>query len=156
MQLTLLQPSWISDNPPPADSEFSHTCLNPVISLPSYAVFTDSRSRNVLTRSFSHSKNSDNHAASISAQTHLCSASSQHSLFISGHSGPSACIIFSKNHRPFLLICFTSSLEPTFNFSPTTLCQSLRLWHSTSYICLFLFLHGFINFTIHNSLTVLL
>ena len=52
-----------------------------------------------------------NHQTSISAQSHLCSTSSQHSLFISCHSRSAANIILVMYDWLFLSIILISSLE---------------------------------------------
>ena len=54
----------------------------------------------------------NNHPTFISVQPHHSSVSSQHTLFIFGHSRSSIHIFFT-NKRSFLPVCFPSSLEST-------------------------------------------
>ena len=56
----------------------------------------------------------------ISAWPHHRSASTQHSLFIFGHTRSPIHIIFFVNNRLFLLVCFPSSLESTPGFPSST------------------------------------
>ena len=65
--------------------------------------------------SFSH-----NHPTFISAQSRHSPTSSQHSLFIFGHTRSPIHIIFSTNNRSFLPVCFSSSLKSTSGFPPST------------------------------------
>ena len=53
----------------------------------------------------------------LSAQFHHCSAFSQRSLFIFGHTHSSIYIILCTNNRSFLPVCFPLSLESTHSFS---------------------------------------
>ena len=62
---------------------------------------------------------------------HICITSSQFSLLADslltfGHTCWSINIIFSKNNRSFLPVCFPSSLEPTPGFPPSTTHKSLQ------------------------------
>jgi len=58
----------------------------------------------------------------VTPKTHLSSDSSQHTLFTSGHSHSSTNII-----PPFVIICFTLSLEPAPCFTLSTSSQSPQL-----------------------------
>ena len=68
---------------------------------------------------FTSLQSSHNHSTFISAYPYHSSDSSQHSLFIFGHTRSSIHIIFSTNNRSFLSVCFPSSLKSTLGFSPS-------------------------------------
>ena len=98
--------------------------------LPSYAPCTGSKKWiHWIQAPFTNLQSSHSQPTVISAELHQCQASSQHSLFISGHTCSSIYIIFTMNNWPFFPICFTKSLESTFGFSLSILYQSLKFWH---------------------------
>ena len=83
-----------------------------------------------------------------SAYPHHSSASSQHSLFIFGHTRSSIYIIFSSNISTmisFLPLCFFSSLESAPGFPPSTTHWSLQFWRTQSFE--WHFLHRFHRLT---------
>ena len=64
--------------------------------------------------------------------SHLCSATSQHSLIICGDSYSATCILFLTSNWLFLLLCFTLSMESTpDSLMPISLFQTRLVLHLT-------------------------
>ena len=116
LQLSLSQPAQVSDHPAPTDPELSCTCccqssqIQSYHSYPPVSTLAKDQWAHWMQAPVTHLQSSDNHPT---VQPHHSSASSQHSLFIFGHTRSSIHIVFFTNNRSFLPVCFPSSLEST-------------------------------------------
>ena len=105
-------------SPGSTDPELSCTCLlSKLHSYPLVSALVKNNPAHRMQAPFTYLQSSPNlHTSITSSQL----ASSQHSLFIFGHTCSSIYIIFSTYNRLFLPVRFPSSLESTLAFSPST------------------------------------
>ena len=103
---------------------------------------------------FTHLQSPHNQPTSTSPPPHLCSTSSQYSLFISGYLRSPTNIILLTHNRSLLSLRLALSLESTSQFSPSTSFQPLCLCPSCSCSYHFFSSCQLTTLTIHNSISL--